>query len=66
VLDVGDDHGDENVLLVQGENSIEPYAALSYRWGPDRDLISRTRVSDDYEQVSRYPDFPARFVTQSS
>lgn len=44
LLDVGSasDHGIlnvGNVRLVQGEHCKGPYAALSYCWGPDRDLI---------------------------
>lgn len=63
LLDVGRDLGTQDstlssMRLVQGQSCQGPYAALSYCWGPDRDLIltqeseSRLRTGVD---VSEFP-----------
>lgn len=63
LLDVGiniDTHHDTqtNVRLVQGASCEGPYAALSYCWGPDRDLILTQESESKLRAGIAVADFP--------
>lgn len=63
LLDVGVDidprgHTQTNVRLVQGASCEGPYVALSYCWGPDRDLILTQESESRLRAGIAVTDFP--------
>ena len=63
LLDVGSDVDSQdttktNVRLVQGKSCAGPYVALSYCWGPDRDLILTHESESRLRAGIAVTDFP--------